>query len=249
MADLEHTTSAFDSELQSLSCRIAEMGGLVEEQVVEAVEALKNRDLERGSRVVAADANVDLMQREIEQAAVEMIARRQPVANDLRQAVAILRIASELERIGDLAKNICKRICGLDGAYLPRQFMEGVMHISTLILGQLKDVLDSLASRDVAKAIQVWARDQDIDRLYTSLFRELLAQMVEDLGTVTSSVHLVFCMKNIERIGDHATNIAEAIYYMVQGRALWEERPKADLTVTVPGSMVLRSSAPLSETA
>ena len=127
-----------------------------------------------------------------------LIARRHPVAVDLRQAVAILRIASELERIGDLAKNIGKRVGALERADLPRQFMGGVLHIATLILAQLGNVLDSLANRDVAKAIEVWSRDQDVDRLYTSLFRELLTHMVEDPGTVTSAVHLVFCTKNIE---------------------------------------------------
>jgi phosphate transport system protein len=250
MADFEHTITAFDSELQGLSRWIAEMGGLVERQVMEAIEALSNRHRERGRRVVAGDAAIDLMHREIEEAAVEMIARRQPVAIDLRQAVAILRIATELERIGDLAKNIGKRIGALERAHLPRQFMGGVIHIATLTLGQLRDVLDSLANRDVAKAIEVWARDQDVDRLYTSLFRELLTHMVEDPSTVTYAVHLVFCTKNIERIGDHATNIAEAVYYMVEGRTLSGERQKADLTPMVPssGSRTLSLTAAIGET-
>lgn len=236
MAEFEHTITAFGSELQALSRRIAEMGGLVERQVLEAIEALSKGDQERGRRVVAADTTIDHMQREIDEAVVTLIARRHPVAVDLRQAVAILRIASELERIGDLAKNIGKRVGALERADLPRQFMVGVLHIATLILAQLGNVLDSLANRDVAKAIEVWSRDQDVDRLYTSLFRELLTHMVEDPGTVTSAVHLVFCTKNIERIGDHATNIAEAIFYMVQGHVLWGERPKADLTSMLPGS-------------
>jgi phosphate transport system protein len=230
MADLDHTITAFDSELEALSHWIAEMGGLVERQVVGAIEALSSRNRERGKRLIAGDAAIDLMHREIEEAAVEMIARRQPVAVDLRQAVAILRIATELERIGDLAKNIGKRIGWLEQAHLSRQFMGGMTHIAILTLGQLRDVLDSLATRDVAKAIEVWARDQDVDRLYTSLFRELLTDMAEDPGTVAFAVHLVFCTKNFERMGDHTTNIAEAIYYMVEGRALSEERPKADLT-------------------
>ena len=236
MAEFEHTITAFGSELQALSRRIAEMGGLVERQVLEAIEALSKGDQERGRRVIAADTTIDQMQREIDEAVVTLIARRHPVAVDLRQAVAILRIASELERIGDLAKNIGKRVGALERADLPRQFMGGVLHIATLILAQLGNVLDSLANRDVAKAIEVWSRDQDVDRLYTSLFRELLTHMVEDPGTVTSAVHLVFCTKNIERIGDHATNIAEAIFYMVQGHVLWGERPKADLTSMLPGS-------------
>jgi phosphate transport system protein len=237
MAVLAHTMTAFDSELQGLSSRIAEMGGLVERQVVEAIGALSNRDPERGRRVVAADATIDAMQRAIEKSAVETIARRQPVAVDLRQVVGILRIANELERIGDLAKNIGKRIGAINREQMPRRPMGGVNHMTTLMLGQLRDVLDSFANRDVAKAVDVWARDQDVDRLYTSLFRELLTYMMEDPGTVAFGVHLIFCTKNIERMGDHATNIAEAVYYMVQGHALWRGRPKADVTPLVAAAI------------
>jgi phosphate transport system protein len=233
MVDVGDTATAFDSDLQAISIRVLEMGGLVEAQVLEAIQALRYRNQKRGRQVVAEDAGVDLMQREIEEAVVEMIARRQPVANDMRQAIAILRIAADLERVGDLAKNIGKRIGVLERAHLPRQFMEGVIHIATLILSQLNDVLDSFANRDVAKAVEVWTRDQEIDRLYTSLYRELLTLMVEHSNIVTFAVHLVFCIKNIERIGDHATNIAESIYYMVQGHVLRGERPKADLTVAI----------------
>ncbi len=233
--------TAFDAELRNLSRWIAEMGGHVERQVLEAIEALSNRDQARASRLVSADAIIDHMQREIEEAVVALIARRHPVAIDLRQSVAILRIATELERMGDLAKNIGKRVGALEQAHLPRQFMGGVIHITTLILAQLRDVLDSLANRDVAKAMQVWSRDQDVDRLYASLFRELLRHMAEDPGMVTFAVHLVFCTKNIERIGDHATNIAEAIFYMVQGHTLWGERPKADDTSMLPSTAPMPS--------
>jgi len=230
MAALGHTATAFDDELRALSRRIAEMGGLVERQIVEAIGALSDCDPERGRRVVAADATIDAMQRAIEESAVETIARRQPVAVDLRQVVGMLRIANELERIGDLAKNIGKRAGDINREQMLRRPMGGVRHMTTLMLGQLRDVLDSFANRDAAKAVDVWARDQDVDRLYTSLFRELLTFMMEDPGIVTFGVHLVFCTKNIERMGDHATNIAEAVYYMVQGDTLWRERPKADAT-------------------
>jgi phosphate transport system protein len=230
MAALGHTATAFDDELRALSRRIAEMGGLVERQIVEAIGALSDCDPERGRRVVAADATIDAMQREIEESAVETIARRQPVAVDLRQVVGMLRIANELERIGDLAKNIGKRAGDINREQMLRRPMGGVRHMTTLMLAQLRDVLDSFANRDAAKAVDVWARDQDVDRLYTSLFRELLTFMMEDPGIVTFGVHLVFCTKNIERMGDHATNIAEAVYYMVQGDTLWRERPKADAT-------------------
>jgi len=233
MIVLGHTTTVFDSELQALSCKIAEMGGLVERQIVEAIEALTNRDRERGRQVVAADATIDIMQRTIEESAVETIARRQPVAVDLRQVVGILRIANEIERIGDLAKNIGKRVSAIEREHMPQQAMGGVRHMATLTLEQLRDVLDSFASRNVTKAVEVWARDQYVDRLYTSLFRELLTHMIKDPCTAMVGVHLIFCTKNIERIGDHATNIAEAVHYMVKGRVLWEDRPKADLTPAV----------------
>jgi phosphate transport system protein len=237
MAALGHTATVFDSELQALSRSIAEMGGVVERQIVEAIGALSNRDRERARRVVAADATIDAMQRTIEESAVETIARRQPVAVDLRQVVGILRIANELERIGDLAKNIGKRVEVINREYMPRRPMGGMRHMTTLMLGQLRDVLDSFANRDVAKAVDVWTSDQDIDRLYTSLFRELLTYMIEDPATVNFGVHLVFCAKNIERMGDHATNIAEAVYYMVKGHTLWRERPKADITPAVAVAM------------
>jgi len=233
----------FDSELQALVCGIAEMGGLVEQQIVEAIGALTNRDQERGWQVVAADATIDVMQRTIEESAVETIARRQPVAVDLRQVVGILRIANELERIGDLAKNIGKRVSAIEREHMPQQAMGGVRHMATLTLEQLRDVLDSFASRNVTKAVEVWARDQYVDRLYTSLFRELLTHMIKDPSTAMVGVHLIFCTKNIERIGDHATNIAEAVHYMVKGQALWEDRPKADLTPAVALAMLPMLSA------
>jgi phosphate transport system protein len=239
MIVLGHTTTPFDSELQALSCKIAEMGGLVERQIVEAIGALTNRDQERGRQVVATDGTIDTMQRAIEESAVETIARRQPIAVDLRQVVGILRIANVLERIGDLAKNIGKRVGAIKKEEdMPRRALGGVRHMATLMLEQLRDVLDSFASRNVTKAVEVWARDQHVDRLYTSLFRELLTHMIEEPAAVVFGVHLVFRTKNIERMGDHTTNIAEAGYYMVKGQALWEDRPKADLTPAVALAML-----------
>ena len=226
----ERTRTAFDSELQGLSSLIAEMGGLVELQIAEAAAALSKRDQERGRRVIAADALIDRMQRTVEEKTIETIACRQPVAVDLRELIGILRIANELERMGDLAKNIAKRVALVAGEHMPRRSMGGVRHMTTLMIALLRDVLDSFINRDSAKAVDVWKRDQDVDRLYTSLFRELLTYMMEDPGMVNFGVHLVFCAKNLERIGDHATNIAEVVYYMVEGEMLWHERPKADLT-------------------
>ena len=237
MAWSEHTTKAFDSDLQDLARAIAEMGGLAERQIAEAIEALTTRDSERAWRVINADAAIDNMQRAIEERAIETIARRQPVAVDLRQVVGILRIANELERIGDLAKNISKRIIAINGEDMPRRSLRGVSHMANLMLAQLRDVLDSFARRDAAKAIEVWTRDQDVDRLYTSLFRELLVHMMENPITVTFGIHLLFCTKNLERMGDHATNIAESVYYMVNGQSLLRERPKADVTSMLTGAL------------
>ena len=237
MARSEHTTKAFDSDLQELTRTTAEMGGLAERQIAEAIEALTTRDSERAWRVINTDAAIDKLQRAIEERAVETIARRQPVAVDLRQVVGILRIANELERIGDLAKNIGKRIIAINGADMPRRLLLGVSHMANLMLAQLRDVLDSFARRDAAKAVDVWTRDQDVDRLYTSLFRELILGMMENPVMVTFGIHLLFCTKNLERMGDHATNIAEVVYYMVNGETLLRERPKADVTSMLTTAM------------
>jgi phosphate transport system protein len=230
MVMAEHTTSAFDTDLRELMRMTAEMGGAAEWQVLEAVEALVTRDRERGRNVMGADAGLDRQQRDIEQKAITTIAVRQPMAGDLREIVAVLRIANNLERIGDLAKNIGKRVVALNGKAMPASALRGVQHMTELALSQLRDVLDTFAERDSKKAIYVWNRDEEIDSMYSSLFREFLTSMAEDPGTIIFGTHLIFCAKNIERIGDHATNIAEAVYYMVEGNALVAERPKADST-------------------
>jgi len=232
-----HTTKVFDSDLRELARAIAEMGGLAERQIAEAIEALTTRESAPAKRIVAADATIDAMQRNIEKRAVETIARRQPVAGDLRQIVGILRIANEIERIGDLAKNIGKRIIAINGEDAARGSMRGVCQMAALMLAQLRDVLDSFACRDVAKAVEVWTRDQDIDRLCTSLSQELLAYMMENSVAMSFGAHLMFCAKNLERMGDHATNIAEAVHYIVKGETLLRERPKADFTSMLTAAM------------
>lgn len=229
----DHTARAFDADLLTLSQLIAEMGGCAEKQLSDSIEALVTRDRFRAQRVVAADATIDELQRNIEERAVAVIATRQPMAVDLRDIVGVLRIANELERIGDLAKNVSHRVATLTGEDMPRKAMGGVKHITSLAQTQLRDVLDSFGRRDVPKAMAVWARDEEIDALYTSLFRELLTYMMEDPEMITFGIHMLFCAKNIERIGDHATNIAEAISYMVEGHSFPEPRPKADATVGV----------------
>jgi phosphate transport system protein len=230
----EHTTKSFDVELSHLVSMIAEMGGFTEKQIVASIDALIHGDINLGRRVISADENLDCRQREIETYAVSVIAKRQPVADDLREIIAIVRIANDLERIGDLSKNIGKRVIGINGEEIPRRALRGVQHMTQLVLIQLRDALDCFSMRNSAKALNVWDRDGDIDAMYTSLFREMLTYMMEDPRAVGYGVHLLFCAKNIERMGDHVTNIAEAAYYMIEGQMLLDPRRKADLTSTLP---------------
>jgi phosphate transport system protein len=213
---------------------IAEMGGLAERQIVEVIEALTRRDLERARRSVAADAAIDSLRCSIEERAIETIARRQPMAIDLRGVVGVLRISNDLERIGDLAKNIGKRVIALDGGDIARRSMRGVRHMASLALTQLRDALDSFARQDLAKAATVRARDEEVDRMYTSMFRELLTYMMEDPGTIASGIHLLFCSKNIERMGDHTTNIAESVQYIAAGYSLPNERARSVVPGMIP---------------
>ena len=231
-----HTAKAFDLDLQDLARMVAEMGGLAEKQIAESVDALSRRDSKLAQRVVSLDPTIDNLQREIEERAILTIARRQPMAVDLREIVGALRVSNDLERIGDLAKNIAKRVIALGPAAYPTQVIRGVEHMSDLVLGQLKQVLDAYARRDVNQAMEVWRGDEEIDAVNNSLFRELLTYMMEDPRNITFCTHLLFCAKNIERMGDHATNIAETVYYIAEGRALADERPKGDTTAstTVP---------------
>ena len=229
----DHTIKAFDADLQDLIRMVAEMGGLAERQIGDAIDALDRRDTALAQKIVADDARIDALQREIEEKTILTIARRQPMAVDLREIVAALRVANDLERIGDLAKNIAKRVAALDSDFHPQKVMRGVEHMTELVLAQIKDVLDSYARRDATKAIAVWRGDEEIDAVNNSLFRELLTYMMEDPRNISFCIHLLFCAKNIERMGDHATNIAETVYYMVEGRALTDERPKGDSTATI----------------
>ena len=223
-----HTVKAFDADLESLNRMIAEMGGHAERQIAQAVDALSKQNRECASKVVTNDTALDCQQREIEQRAVATIATRQPMAVDLREIIGVLRIANELERIGDLAKNIGKRVVALPCENMPRQSLGGVSQMAGLAMNLLKDVLDSYAERDSSKATKVWNSDGEIDSLYNSLFAELVTCMMEEPGIVVAGVHLLFCAKNVERVGDHATNIAKSVYYIVEGRALEGERPKMD---------------------
>ena len=226
----EHTIKAFDADLQDLGRIIAEMGGLAERQISDALESLNRQDPDLAAIVIATDARVDALQREAEDKAIVTIARRQPLGVDLRDIVGALRVSNDLERIGDLAKNIAKRVEVVAGDDTHAAVMRGIEHMATMALSQIKDVLDAYARRDAEKALQVWRSDGEIDAVNNSLFRELLTYMMEDQHKISVCIHLMFCAKNIERIGDHATNIAETIYYMVEGHILTDERPKSDTT-------------------
>jgi phosphate transport system protein len=228
MAD--HTIRSYDNELDEITRRVAEMGGLAEKQIADSLDSLTKRDSVRAQRVIATDSTIDALQREIEEKSILTIARRQPMAVDLREIVGALRVANDLERIGDLAKNIGKRVIALPDDFYPQKLIRGVEHMASMVLAQLKLVLDAYATRELGKALTVWKSDEEIDSLCTSLFRELLTYMMEDPRHITFCIHLMFCAKNIERMGDHATNIAETVYYMIEGRTIGDERPKGDTT-------------------
>jgi phosphate transport system protein len=226
----EHTIKSFDSDLQDLARMVAEMGGLAEKEISDSVDALAKRDTELARRVITVDATIDAIQHEIEDKAIMTLARRQPMAIDLREIVSALRVSNDLERIGDLAKNIGKRVIALNGEFPPPKLIRGVEHMAELVLKQLTDVLDSYGRRDVDKAVAVWKGDEEIDAMCTSLFRELLTYMMEDPRNIGFCIHLLFCAKNIERMGDHATNIAETVHFMIQGQPIGAPRPKGDTT-------------------
>jgi phosphate transport system protein len=230
----EHTVRSYDAELTELSRKIAEMGGLAETMLSNAGDALVRGDLALAQRVIATDQRLDQLEREIEEKAILAIARRQPVGPDLRDIVSTLRVASDLERIGDLAKNIGKRVVAMDGNYAPQKIMGGVMHMSELALDRLHAVLDAYAQKNDQAALAVWSEDEEIDALYNSLFRELLTYMMEDPRNIGFCTHLLFCAKNIERIGDHCTNIAEIIHYIATGEMLSTDRPKGGQEVYQP---------------
>ena len=227
---LDHTTKAFDADLQDIKRRVAEMGGLAERQIADATRALVERDAELAEQVITTDPTIDAMQHEIEEKAVLTIARRQPMAVDLREIVGAMRVCNDLERIGDHAKHIGKRVVVLGADFHAQKLIRGVEHMAELVAALLKEVLDAYAGRDLAAALVVWNGDEEVDALCTALFRELLTYMMEDPRNITLCIHLMFCAKDIERMGDHATNIAETVYYMIEGRPITDQRPKGDTT-------------------
>jgi phosphate transport system protein len=223
----EHTFKAFGEELTNLSASIARMGGLAETMVADAVSAVVRRDAAAARAVVDRDPRLDAMQVEVERAIVRMFALRQPMAKDLRETLGALKLANDLERIGDLSKNIAKRAMVLHEAE-PIALARGAERMGRIAQSNLKQVLDAYASREVSSALSVWFKDEELDEHYNSFFRELLTYMMEDPRMIGSCAHLLFIAKNIERIGDHCTNMAETIHFLVTGEDMATERPKAD---------------------
>jgi phosphate transport system protein len=223
----EHLVKSYDLELKRLGNLITEMGGIVESQVANAAAAILHRDADTASLVVETDPKVDELEREVEQFVIRLLALRQPVASDLRNIVSALKITGDLERIGDYAANVAKRSMVLNQFSLPLS-LSGLGHMAQLVQANLKLIIDAVSENDAAKAIQVWRSDQVIDDLYNTVFRELITYMMEDPRNITPCTHLLFIAKNLERIGDHATNIAETVHYAVTGETLTEARPKGD---------------------
>lgn len=221
----EHTVKSYDDELAHLSGMIARMGGLAEAQLGSALHALARRDSDLAHKVIEGDSRIDELDHETDSFAVRLLALRQPMAGDLRHIVAALNISGEIERIGDYAANVAKRVLVLD--QLPVTPGTGqVVRLGELVQAMLKDILDAYVEKDVDKAIRVWGRDEDVDSLYNTVFNDLLAQMNGDPGTITASTHLLFMAKNLERIGDHATNIAETLHFQILGTQPKGDRPK-----------------------
>jgi phosphate transport system protein len=223
----EHLVKSFDNDLKKLRDMLTEMGGIVENQVALAAEAIMNRDTAAATQAVADDPRVDELERSVEQFVIRMLALRQPMAGDLRQIVAGLKMTGDLERIGDYAANVAKRSIVLGQFNLPYS-LAGLAHMAHLVQEQLKSIIDALGSGDSEKAIEVWRSDRVVDDIYNALFRELITYMMEDPRNITPCTHLLFIAKNLERIGDHTTNIAETVYYAVEGEVLPDTRPKGD---------------------
>ena len=237
-----HIVKSYESELTLLDAKIGQMGGLAEQLLGAAFEALEQRNPAKAEAAVESDRLIDQLQAELEEQVIVMIARRQPVANDLRQIMAVLKVIADLERIGDLAKNIAKRTIAIASENQPRTLLTGLRHMVELASRQLNDVLDAFASRDAGKALKVWRDDENIDALYNSVFRELLTYMMEDPRNIGLCTHLLFIAKNVERIGDHTTNIAETVSYLASGVLLPSgERPKGDKTSTTLISNPIKS--------
>jgi phosphate transport system protein len=223
----EHLVKSYDQELKHLQGLITDMGGIVESQVALAAQAVVHRDAAAAAKAIEDDRKVDALEHEVERFVIRLLALRQPMAGDLRHIVAALKITGDLERIGDYAANVAKRSIVLGQFALPFS-LAGLAHMAQLVQENLKTIIDAVGERDAEKAVEVWRSDQAVDDIYNTIFRELITYMMEDPRDITPCTHLLFIAKNLERIGDHATNIAETIHYAVTGEALPDIRPKGD---------------------
>ena len=226
----QHIASAFDRDLEAIQAQIMKMGGLVEAAIADAAKALVTRDEELALQVRANDAAIDGLEEQIDEDAARVIALRAPAAVDLRLILSVIKIAGNLERIGDYAKNIAKRTGVLIQGHDTSESAAAIRRMAREVELMLKDALDSYIQRDVDLAVDVIARDREVDQMYNALFREFLTHMMEDPRNITPCMHLHFIAKNIERMGDHVTSISEELIYLVTGSRPEEERPKADFT-------------------
>ena len=226
----QHIVSSYDEELRKLDNMVLELGGLAEAQLADAITCLSRRDVEMAEQVVARDASLDAIENEIHTFTIRLLALRQPLARDLRIIVAALKISSYLERIGDLAKNIAKRTIAVARGPDVGDAARSIARMSSLVQVMIKNVLDAYIQRDKERAEDVRQSDHDVDQVYNSVFRELLTYMMEDPRNITASTHLLFMAKNVERMGDHVTGIAEQVHFMVAGELPQEARPKGDNT-------------------
>ncbi len=224
----EHWAKASQDDLDPLVAEVARLGGLAEAQIADCVDAIARRDVPLALKVVARDAKLDALQADIERRAIELIATRQPIGRQLRRTVAAMKIAVNLERCGDLARNIAKRSVVLSESEPLTPLTRSIDRMGRLVASRVKDVLDAYTASELDKAQAVWARDEEVDEHYNSLFRELLTYMMGDPRTITPGAHLLFVAKNLERIGDHATNIAEIIHFEITGEEMTGERPRWD---------------------
>ena len=225
----EHIVKSYEDELNALGAACARLGGLAESQLGDAVDAVVRRDPALATKVLQQDDRLDEIEADVEQKAIRLIALRQPMANDLRKTMAAMKIASNLERCGDLAKNIAKRTLVLSEVEPVPALNRSIERMGRLVEARLKEVLDAYISNDAERAMEVWRRDEEVDEHYNSLFRELLTYMMADPRTITPCAHLLFVAKNLERIGDHATNIAEIVHYEITGEQVSSaDRPRAD---------------------
>ncbi|BBK45412.1 phosphate transport system regulatory protein PhoU [Allostella vacuolata] len=229
---MEHTVRSYDEELRRLGNTLTQMGGLAESQLAAAIQAVARRDGVLAAEIVATDMRVDQLETLVDQQVMRLLALRQPVGPDLREIVSSLKIASDLERIADYAANVAKRSIALNQTPPVRPAF-AIPRMGAYAQGMIKDVLDAYVERDADRAVAVWRRDEELDEMYTSLFRELLTYMMEDPRSIGAATHLLFMAKNVERIGDHATNIAETVHFLVRGERLRELRPKGDRSTAV----------------